>query len=96
MKEGVKRYFLKPYLIQVCVMVFVVVPPDTVFHEGAMRSASIMPVAEGMGVFVMWAVLTAMFTVIPMYLKTFLPLADALFIANVDLMCGINSIEEGT
>lgn len=146
MKEATKKYFLKPYLTQISVMVLVVVPiveitchislsgmkqhysyyflstqittalgiiftisikyfcvrrviqyldsdpADQTLYTQALKSASILPFAEGLGVFIMWALITGIITVIPMYMKTYMPLSESLFMANVDLMCGLTSM----
>ncbi len=65
---------------------------DMHLYEKALRSASIMPAAEGLAVFAIWAVITAVITVIPMYLKSYMSFSEALFLANLDLMCGLTSM----
>jgi methyl-accepting chemotaxis protein len=65
---------------------------DMHLYEKALRSASIMPAAEGLAVFAIWAVITAVVTVIPMYLKSYMSFSEALFLANLDLMCGLTSM----
>lgn len=146
MKETTKKYFLKPYLTQISVMVLVVVPiveitchisllgmkqhysyyflstqittvlgiifiasikyfwvrpvmryldgdrADTSLYAKALKSASILPFAEGLGVFVMWALISGVITVIPMYMKSYTPLPESLFLANLDFMCGLTSM----
>jgi methyl-accepting chemotaxis protein len=146
MKEATKKYFLKPYLTQISVMILVVVPivevtchisllgmkqhysyyflstqitsaigiifiasikyfwirPVIQYLEGdredeslyakALKSASILPFAEGLGVFIMWALMSGITTVIPMYVKSYIPLSEALFLANLDFMCGLTSM----
>jgi methyl-accepting chemotaxis protein len=67
-------------------------PTDRSLHTRALRSASILPFAEGLGVFIMWALITGITTVIPMYMKSYMPLSEALFMTNVDLMCGFTSM----
>jgi len=58
----------------------------------ALRAASRMPIAEGLGIYFVWQIITAVIIVVPLHMQGFAPMAEAVFMMNVYSMCALTSL----
>ena len=64
---------------------------DNGAYEKALRSASYMPLAEGITIFVRWAVLASLIVVLPFYAMGKLKISEALFGVDLLVMSGLSA-----